>query len=217
MSAWSPLDFVESHGYRLEWSFGAALVYALEGGGWGLVVASYDWPLHRLYPAPWGVGVTPRPGLRLGGVMAVREPGRLAVVGEAAAAPRPGGAFEALPAGGRLDEWGLLDPYPPEAPPARPVLEAALQARPRLLVLLPAHTRPHSALALNRLSPQPAVILDACREGEPLAARAWGMAPRWLRLACLEAEDAPGLPAVEPAEDPGEVAERLGELLRGPG
>jgi hypothetical protein len=215
-----PHGVVEEAGYRPVRWWGAAVLYSHpEPRLWGLAVAPMDWPMHRLFQAPGGVGVTPREGLTLEGVMAVREPGRLEVVGAASVERLAGGALRARPVEGRLHPWGLLDPYTPRPGSVHPwlTLLSALAARlrPARILLIAAYTRPHSRIVLRDLPPQPAVAVDICGPGGPLTS-AWAGAPGWLRVACVEAPGLPGLPGAGLSR--GALERALGEVegLLGP-
>lgn len=208
---WSPLSAVESRGYEPAGGYGGLLRYARPGGS-GLVVAPYDWPMHRVFPGHRGLMAAPWPGLMASGILKAREPRRLEVTGRARLERLGGGVYVVEVVEGSVDEWGLLDPYP--EPPTAHILEASLKAGPHMLVLLAAYTRPHSASMLRHIPPQPAAIVDVCIGGKPMAWRAWRLAPEWIPRVCLEARDPGGLPGAQ--VQPGvveEAVEKLGALL----
>ena len=206
--AWEPFTALGEAGYKHVGGYGG-YTWLAGPGGVGLVVLAYDWPMHRVFPGPHGLRATPRPGLRLTGTHWAREPTLLRATGRARLHCGHTGACRVEAFEGLVDEWGLLDPYPREPPAAAPVL-AAIQAGPSRILALAAHTRPHSALILTHLPPQPAAIVDVCTSGQPLASRAWRLAPPWLKVTCIEAEGDPDLPGARPK--PGSINEAVEEL-----
>ncbi len=192
---------MEAEGYRLAASVWGALLYAHPKPRLpGMVVAPLDWPMHRLFQLGPRVGVTPWEGLTLEAPLAVREPARLEAVG-AAVVGRRGGMLEASPAGGELDPWGLLDAHTPRGfePPGLALASAALRLRPRMILLVPVYTRPHSARALLDVAPGAAAVLAACAPGGSPVAAGWARLPGWARLFCVDYEGSPGLPLARPA------------------